>query len=314
MARLAFIFHPLFEAHNPGAGHPERPERLKAIRDYLKNKGFWERVQTFEPEPAATEVLKEIHNPTYIEFVLQKQGQEGVLLDGGDTVLSARSVEAALRAAGAGIKAVDLMRKEKFDKIFAAVRPPGHHAETDRAMGFCVFNNVAVAARYAQMSGLAKKILIVDWDVHHGNGTQNAFYEDPDVFYFSIHQYPLFPMTGLKDETGRGAGKGFTKNVPLPYGQGDETYIQVLDQSLAEIEDIFKPELVMISAGFDAHQNDPIGGMRVTTEGFYKMTEILARFANKHCHGRVISFLEGGYNLEALSQSVYQHLVCLLKH
>ncbi len=181
-------------------------------------------------------------------------------------------------------------------------------------MGFCVFNNIAIAARYAIQQKYAQKILIVDWDVHHGNGTQHAFYDDDSVFYFSIHQYPLFPMTGLKSEIGEGKGRGFTRNIPLPYGRGDDEYIVLLEQSLEEIGQKFAPDLVLISAGFDAHKEDPLGGMQVTTAGFYKMTELVSRFANRFCQGRIISFLEGGYDLNALAESVYRHLLCLLKH
>lgn len=313
MARLAYIQHPYFEKHDPGAGHPESPERVRAIQAYLQRKGFFERVQRFEPSTADRDFLTLNHAPEYIEYILRQKGKERVVLDGGDTILNPYSVEAALFAAGSAMLAVDLTFEQNFDRVFAAVRPPGHHAEFDRAMGFCIFNNIALAARYALKKGYAQKILIVDWDVHHGNGTQHAFYENRSVFYFSIHQYPLFPMTGLKNETGRGEGLGFTKNVPLAYGQGDEKYVAVMEETLTELDEKFHPDLILISAGFDAHKDDPIGGMQVTTEGFYKLTELVCRFANRTCNGRIISFLEGGYNLKALSESVYQHLLCLLK-
>ncbi|WP_456406225.1 histone deacetylase family protein [Caldithrix abyssi] len=314
MGRLAIIFHPLFLEHNPGIGHPERPERLKAILDYLNEKNFLNRVDQFQPSEASEEALRLIHDQSHIDFIKNQAGKEGVTLDVGDTVLSKHSVGAALRAAGAGARALELVFKEGYDKVFAAVRPPGHHAERSRAMGFCVFNNVAIAARLAQREKFAEKILIIDWDVHHGNGTQHAFYEDPTVFYFSLHQYPLFPMTGLREETGSGPGKGFTLNVPLSYGQGDAEYVEHVERSLAAIESRFKPDLILISAGFDAHVKDPIGGMRLTTAGFYKLTEMVAQFANRYCTGRIISFLEGGYHLNALAESVHQHLVCMLKH
>ncbi len=314
MARLAYLYHPYFEKHNPGHGHPECPERLAAINGYLGRKGFWPRITKLQPESIDLEVLKLNHAPEYIDFILQQQGKEGIVLDNGDTILSSHSVEAALLAAGAATLAVDAVYKNDFDKVFAAVRPPGHHAEYDRAMGFCIFNNIALAARYALQQGYARKILIVDWDVHHGNGTQHAFYEDDSVFYFSMHQYPLFPMTGLKSETGRGKGLGFTKNIPLSYGQGDEEYVRILEEALDEIPRMFIPDLVLISAGFDAHREDPLGGMQVTTAGFYKVTELVSQFANRYAKGKIISFLEGGYHLAALAESVYQHLLCLLKH
>lgn len=314
MGRLAYIDHPIFDLHDPGSGHPECPERTRAIRAYLERKHFFERITRFEPQPAQRTLLELNHDPEYIDYILLQKGKEHVVLDGGDTVLNEHSVDAALLAAGSATLAVDLIFEQNFDKVFAAVRPPGHHAENDRAMGFCIFNNVALAAHYALQQGFAQRILIVDWDVHHGNGTQNAFYQSDRVFYFSIHQYPLFPMTGKADETGRGKGLGFTKNVPMPYGQGDTEYVHIMEKTLAELEEMFLPDLILISAGFDAHQDDPIGGMQVTTQGFYKLTELVCQFANRTAHGRIISFLEGGYHLEALAQSVYQHLLCLLKH
>ncbi len=314
MGRLAVVYHEIFQKHFPGAGHPERPERLQAILDFLEEKNFLSRVDLFQPKAIEPEALHLVHSTTYVEHILSLDGQNEVILDGGDTVLSTHSVQAALHAVGAGAKALQLMFEENYDKVFAAVRPPGHHAEPERAMGFCVFNNVAITARLAQKEKYAQKVLIVDWDVHHGNGTQHAFYKDPTVFYFSIHQFPLFPMSGLASESGQGAGQGFTLNVPLSYGQGDQQYVEVFEQSLLTIERSFKPDLVLISAGFDAHLHDPIGGMRVTSDGFYKLTEIVAQFANRHCNGRIISFLEGGYHLQALAESTYQHLLCLLKH
>lgn len=314
MAKLAYIYHELFEKHDPGSGHPESPRRVQSIQNHLQKTGFLNKVEVFSSPAVSREHLQRVHLPEYIDFVLEKSGVRQAVLDTGDTVINEYSVDAALHAAGAAVKAVDLIFKESFDKIFAAVRPPGHHAERSGAMGFCIFNNIAVAARYAQTYENVNKVLIIDWDVHHGNGTQQAFYNDPDVLYFSIHRSPFYPGSGREDETGEGEGKGFNLNYPIRMGLGDTEYIQLLEDGLARAEKLMKPDLILISAGFDAHEADPLGGMFVTDRGYYKLTEMIARFAQKHCQGRVISFLEGGYNLDALSSSVAKHLQCLLKH
>lgn len=314
MARLAYIYDALFTRHQPGGGHPEAPQRLHSIQAYLKKQGFFNRMDEVGCLPATREQLLSVHSAEYIDFVLTFRGKKEAVLDSGDTRLSAESVDAALLAAGAASKAVELVFEQNYDKVFAAVRPPGHHALRDTAMGFCVFNNIALCAAYALKKKQVKKILIVDWDVHHGNGTQAAFYENAQVFYLSLHQSPFYPMSGRADETGSGEGTGFTKNIPLPSGCGDDDYVRVLEKALQEIERVFIPDLVLISAGFDAHREDPIGGMQLTEEGFYKMTELTARFAQRHANGRIISFLEGGYHLKALPSSVSRHLQCLLKH
>ncbi len=314
MARLAYIYDTLFMEHNPGAGHPESPERLHSIQAHLKKQGFFNRMDEVHCLPASKEQLMLVHSAEYIDFVLSFRGKEEVVLDSGDTRLSAGSVDAALLAAGAAVKAVELIFDQQYDKVFAAVRPPGHHALRNSAMGFCVFNNIALCTAYTLKKKYAKKILIVDWDVHHGNGIQAAFYDNPQVFYLSLHQSPFYPMSGRTDETGSGKGKGFTKNIPLPSGCRNDDYVLTLENALLEIEQTFIPDLVLISAGFDAHRDDPIGGMLLTEEGFYKMTELTARFALRHANGRIISFLEGGYRLSALPSSVSRHLQCLLKH
>ncbi len=314
MARLAYIYDTLFTQHDPGAGHPESPKRLQHIQGYLKKQGFFNRADLMNCLPATREQLMLAHSAEYIDFVLSFRGKEEALLDSGDTRLSADSVDAALLAAGAAIKAVDLVFEQQYDKVFAAVRPPGHHALRDSAMGFCVFNNIALCAAYALKNRMVKKVLIVDWDVHHGNGTQAAFYDNPYVFYLSLHQWPFYPMSGRAEETGTGKGMDFTMNIPLSSGCGNEEYVQALEKAFLKIEPFFTPDLVLISAGFDAHRDDPIGGMLLTEEGFYKITELTARFAQRHANGRVISFLEGGYHLSALPSSVSRHLQCLLKH
>lgn len=313
MGRLAYLYNELFEAHKPGNGHPESPQRLTHLNTFLTKQGFFNRAERLDSEAAKLEQLQLIHTKAYIDFVDEYRGTERAVLDGGDTLISAHSVDAALLAAGTGIKAVDLLLDEQYDKVFAAVRPPGHHAQPGSAMGFCVFNNIAVCAAYA-LSRNVSRILIVDWDVHHGNGTQEAFYGNNQVFYLSLHQAPFYPMTGSASETGKDAGLGYTMNIPIGYGQDDQIYVREFGDALTQIEINFKPELVLVSAGFDAHRDDPIGGMRVSDEGFYKLTEMISRFSQRHANGRIISFLEGGYDLQALSRSVYKHLTCLLKH
>jgi acetoin utilization deacetylase AcuC-like enzyme len=227
-----------------------------------------------------------------------------------DTAVSEKSFEAALFAAGAGVAAADAVMDEKIDNAFCAVRPPGHHAETDRAMGFCLLNNVAIAARYLQRARGIGKILIIDWDVHHGNGTQEIFYEDPSVMLFSSHQYPYYPGTGSMEEGGNGEGKTFTVNAPLRAGCGDSEYEEVYEKMLSPIADVFQPDFVLISAGFDAHASDPLASMRLTDEGYAKLTRMAVDIAEKHCGGRLISMLEGGYDL-ALGTSVLAHIEVL---
>jgi len=314
VGRLAYIYHPLFEKHDPGPGHVECPARLRSIQEFLKQKGFFNNISVVSPETIPHDVLALNHERKYIDSIQQQCGKNSVVLDGGDTILSADSADAAFLAAGAGVKAADLIFDEGYDKVFAAVRPPGHHAFTGAASGFCIFNNIAVTARYAVKFKNIKKILIIDWDVHHGNGTQASFYYDPSVFYFSMHQYPCYPMTGRSDETGEKKGRGYNLNIPLAAGSDDAVYIDQLGKFLEDLESRFQPQLILISAGFDAYYKDFLGGMMVTEQGFYKLTEIVSRFAQRHCDGRIISFLEGGYNLNGLADCVYQHLQCLLKH
>lgn len=314
MGKLAYIYHPIFEQHNPGPGHPECPERLQSIQSYLKDKDFTNRFIQITPEPAGFDEIALVHSQDYMKSIQKLSGAEHEVLDTGDTIINEFSVDAAFLAAGAAKSAVELIFNDGYDKVFCAVRPPGHHAEYNQAKGFCIFNNIAIAARLAQAKNYAKNILIIDWDIHHGNGTQNTFYEDNTVFYFSMHQYPFYPGSGRENETGKGKGEGFTLNIPLISGCNEGEYIRKFEQALKKIEYIFKPDVILISAGFDAHELDPIGGMLITASGYYKLTEITVRFAQKYSGGRIISFLEGGYSLNGLSESVYEHMRCLLKH
>ena len=288
----SIIYHPDYLLHETG-NHPERKERLLAIMHLIEESEI--DLHKIKPEPASIEEMQYVHDPEYINKVKEYSERE-IPLD-PDTVLCRESYHAALLAAGGMISAVD------DGRAFALVRPPGHHALSDRGMGFCLFNNIAIGARHAQRTGY-DRVLVVDWDVHHGNGTQHIFYDDPSVFYFSVHQYPHYPGTGSAGETGSGAGQGYTLNVPLPAGSGDAGYINVFKNILIPAALEFNPDIVLVSAGFDAHIDDPLAGMAVTTAGFGRMASIVSSIADRCCDGRLAITLEGGYDLNALSHSV----------
>ena len=314
MSKLAYITHPIFHKHDTGAFHPESAKRLAAIDSHLKQSPVLNKLEILEPNPATIDIVSDIHSRSYVEDVKIAIENGTKVLDHGDTVVCDESFNAALHAVGAAILGIDLLKSEKFEKVFCAVRPPGHHAEYDHAFGFCIFNNIAVAARYAQKINLADKILIVDWDVHHGNGTQHIFERDPSVFYYSIHQYPYYPGSGSAMEIGLDLGSGFTLNRPMKAGSSDEEYLSAMTEDLNNIQKNFKPELILISAGFDAHRDDPLAGMLLTENSFEEMTKLLSKMAWQHCDGKILSILEGGYNLKALASCVESHLEVLLKH
>ncbi len=301
----------IFQEHETGR-HPECRARLVAIEKRLRESGDWDRCQLQTFRPAAADVLARVHDPSYIETV------EGFIARGGrsldaDTIVSAGSFKAAMHAVGAATAAVDVVLEGKTHHALALVRPPGHHALHDKAMGFCLFNNVAVAARHAQAKHGLKRILIVDWDVHHGNGTQEAFYSDPDVFFFSAHRFPFYPGTGAADETGTGPGRGTIFNLPLRFGLTRDEYESKFATVLADAAEKCRPELILISAGFDAHSADPIGSLGLESADFGDLTDFVLDQAAMYCQGRVVSLLEGGYNLDALAESVEVHLRRLLQ-
>jgi acetoin utilization deacetylase AcuC-like enzyme/formylglycine-generating enzyme required for sulfatase activity len=310
--KTAFVYHDVYLEHKTTAGHPESPKRLTAIVEHLKANHLDSELAALTPQPASEKWLATVHAPSYIERARRASAEGDDYLDTGDVPISTRSYEAAVMAAGGVLTAVDAVMKGQVENAFCAVRPPGHHALADRAMGFCIFNNVAIGAKYVQQQYHLAKVLIVDWDVHHGNGTQATFYEDPSVLYFSVHQYPFYPGTGTEAETGKGKGVGTTINVPLPAGSDDDDLLEAFEHKLLPAADAFRPDFVFVSAGFDAHENDTLGGMRVTTGCFGKLTRIVKGIAERSCQGRLVSVLEGGYGLNGLASSVETHLRVLM--
>jgi acetoin utilization deacetylase AcuC-like enzyme len=311
-AGTGLILDARFERHDTGPGHPERPERAARIRRILEERGVVGRSERLPLEAATDEQLARVHDPEHVRRVERACAEGALVVDSMDTTVCAESAAVARLAAGSLAALCRRVASGELARGFAAVRPPGHHAERDRAMGFCLFNNVAVAARELQVRHGLRRVLILDWDVHHGNGTQHLFEVDPDVFYFSVHQWPLYPGTGAREEAGLGAGRGATLNCPLPPGSGDEEFLGALRRELVPAADRFRPEFVLISAGFDAHRADPLADLAVTTEAYGEATRIALDIADRHAGGRVVSALEGGYDLEALSESVATHVAELV--
>lgn len=312
MGTTGFVYHPAYLDHDMGHSHPESPDRLRAILRQLEQSGTASQLKRIEPRTAEDEWVMQIHTPDYLALLRQQAPEHGRVSLDPDTSMSPGSLQAAYLAAGGLLAGVDAIMAKEVEHVFCAVRPPGHHAEAGRAMGFCLLNNVAIAARYVQRKYGLKRVLIVDWDVHHGNGTQHSFEDDPSVLFFSTHQYPHYPGSGRISERGHGPGAGATINVPLDAGDGDNAYEAVFLKSLVPAADDFQPEFVMISAGFDAHRDDPLASMGLTEEGYATLTSIVAGIAARHAHRRLLSTLEGGYNLRALAASVDRHLQALI--
>jgi acetoin utilization deacetylase AcuC-like enzyme len=303
-----FVYDPIYLKHDTGAGHPERPERLTAVVERLEQKGLLQRLVRLKPAPASLEWITTVHSPEYVERV-RKSCQAGArYVDTPDAPTSRDSYEVALYAVGGVQAAVDAVMDGKVRNAFCAVRPPGHHALKDKSMGFCLFNNIAIAAKYLQKKHHLAKILIVDWDVHHGNGTQAMFYDDPTVFYFSTHQSPFYPGTGGAEERGVGKGLGFTRNIPLAAGCGDADYKKAFLEELKPAAAAFRPDFILVSAGFDSAKGDLLGRMNLTPEGFAELTRIVKGIADQYCQGRLVTVLEGGYNLQSLAASVEAHV------
>jgi len=298
---MLILTDPFMERHDPGQGHAERPARLERLLASLEEQPV-PGVRLASPRKAEPGELSRFHLRGYVESILDLAGRTYSL--DADTNLSPDSVEAALLAAGAALDGVDEVCTGTGRRAFALVRPPGHHAERDRAMGFCIFNNVAIAAEHARAEHGLERILVVDWDVHHGNGTAHGFEDRDDVLVFNVHQSPLYPGTGRAEETGTGAGQGFTINRPLPAGAGDDEYLACLQQHLLPAARNFAPDLVLVSAGYDAHVRDPLGAMQLTNHGYTAMAELVAGIADTHAGGRLVACLEGGYDIEGLVGAV----------
>ncbi|HDQ74073.1 MAG TPA: histone deacetylase [Chloroflexi bacterium] len=308
-----YIYDPIYLAHDQPA-HPENARRLLHTMHTLEDEGILARLTSLEPRPATEAELERVHTPAHIREVKMIAQSGGGHLD-LDTYVAPRSFDAALMAAGGLIKAVETVLTGEIKKAFALVRPPGHHATPNRGMGFCLFNNVAVAARaaLAQEDGHVERVFIVDFDVHHGNGTQDAFAADANVFYVSTHQYPYYPGTGRHDETGHGDGQGTVFNVPLPPQVGDSGYIRIFQELVWPLAQRFQPDLILVSAGYDAHWSDPLAHMNLSLAGYAQLARELVRMSNDLCDGRLVFTLEGGYHLDVLAYGVLNTLYAVLE-
>lgn len=304
MKPIALLFDPIFLKHDLGPGHTESPERLQAIMKSLEDLHDDPRFIWPSIIDAAPEAIARVHSPEYVDWIRQNCEAGGGIYPALEGNLVPETYPAALKAAGAVIQACKCVWDGEWGGAAALVRPPGHHAMRSSAMGFCVFNNVAIGAQWLLDERGAGSILIVDFDVHHGNGTQDAFYANPRVSYFSVHQWPHYPGTGIESERGEGDGEGATLNAPIQPGGGDEQILAAFNEKLVPWAAERQPEILLISAGFDAHVNDPLSALRVTTGGYSKMASILKRIADEYCDGRWVMTLEGGYNLKALGESV----------
>jgi acetoin utilization deacetylase AcuC-like enzyme len=311
--KTGFLYDDVYLNHDTGFGHPETPRRLVAINDGVKKAKFYKELILLEARKADMETLNLAHDERYVRLVKRECEAGHTGLSTGDTTISRGSYDTALMAVGGVLAALDAVAAGKVNNVFCAVRPPGHHANQSRGMGFCLFNNIAVAARYAQKRHNFERVLIADWDVHHGNGTQDIFYDDDTVFFMSAHQSPWYPGTGARVETGIGKGKGFTMNRPFPMGAGNKEIIDTFRNEFLPAAKEFKPDLTLISSGFDSHMNDPLGQLRIDDEGFRELTKIMLEIADIQGNGRLISIIEGGYSLQNLSSVVPAHIEELMK-
>ena len=311
MPQTALLAEAISKEHHTGSRHPERPERFDAVMDGLAQADLLDRLTRLEGRMATEDEVALCHTREYIELTEREIAANSRTLSTGDTTISERSRDVALAAAGGLLNAVDAVMDGRAKNAFCAVRPPGHHATPDRGMGFCIFNNVAIAARYAQQKHGVDRVLIADWDVHHGNGTQDTFYADPSVFFFSTHQSPWYPGTGMVDETGEGAGEGTTLNCPFPSGSGRAEIYGSFEAKLRAAAKSFAPDFVLLSAGFDSRLGDPLGEFTLRDNDFRDLTNLMLELANATAAGRLVSVLEGGYNLEGLAAASAAHVRAL---
>ena len=311
--RVGLIKHIQENKHPAPQWHPETPYRMKHALQYLLESDIANEVDILNPREIDESCLKAVHDPEYLKSV-ENACRSGVDYLDGDTYLTSGSFDAARETAAAAIYAVDTIMSRKCDRIFLAGRPPGHHAEHNRGMGFCLINNVAVAAEAAIRYHGCRRVAIVDWDVHHGNGTQNIFYDRSDIYYMSLHRFPFYPGSGTESEQGRGEGSGYTLNIPLPPGSDVDIYMAQFKQKIIPELEKYKPELIVVSCGFDSHRDDPLGGMQMTEDGFGQITASLVEVAQRFSEGRIFSAFEGGYNPEANARSLYYHFRELQKN
>jgi acetoin utilization deacetylase AcuC-like enzyme len=310
---VAIFYHPDCLLHDTGSQHPEQPARLTEARKALLAAPFAGRIHWHEPQPAGAEWIERIHSPEYRHFIEDACLSGRRHVDFGETVVCPESYRAALLAAGGALGAVDAVFGEGYASAFSLTRPPGHHASTEKAMGFCLFNNVAIAAQYAETVYGIERVCIVDWDVHHGNGTQDIFYASPSILFCSLHQLPLYPHTGELHESGSGAGAGLTLNCPLPGNSAIDHYLDALDEVVRPRLRAFEPELFLISAGFDAHRLDPLADIQLESADYHTLTRWVMEEARISARGRVVSVLEGGYHLQALAGAITEHVRALLE-
>ena len=299
MRKTAVYRDDLFLQHQPGYDHPESPDRLRVIYDELDKERIGNHFIFPQFDPVSHDILSLNHSKELLKRVADTQGRDHDFLD-ADTRTSALSYEAACLAAGALVDGIRKIEAGEIDNAFCLVRPPGHHAENDRSMGFCLFNNVAIAAHWAMKELAMKRIMIIDWDLHHGNGTQHSFYDSDKVLYLSSHQYPYYPGSGALLETGKGKGDGYTINIPLPGEQGDMEFARIYNELVVPVAREYNPELILLSAGFDVYNGDPLGAMKVSAEGFAWMTRTMVQVAEEVCNGNLLVTLEGGYNLTGM--------------